>query len=129
VFLQHPFVGRSLGGMSSAIAETRGETIHSFEDAKTVEGMSVFAEALAASGVIGIIPFVWFLVATIRKPWILARTASPFYSSLLRAFVRSLIFAWAILQFNQNVLRPYLWTHLAILATVYAAALRGVQHE
>ncbi|HEY1948908.1 MAG TPA: hypothetical protein VGG97_18010 [Bryobacteraceae bacterium] len=129
VFLQHPFVGRSLGGMSSAIAETRGETIHSFEDAKTVEGMSVFAEALAASGVIGIIPFVWFLVATIRKPWILARTASPFYSSLLRAFVRSLIFAWAILQFNQNVLRPYLWTHLAILATVYAAALKGVQHE
>jgi hypothetical protein len=129
VFLQHPIVGRSLGGMSAAIAENRGETIHSFEDAKTVEGMSVFAEALAASGVIGFIPFVWFVVVTIQKPLALARTAPPFYAALLRGLVRSLIFAWGILQFNQNVLRPYLWTHLAILATMYAATLRAVRNE
>jgi hypothetical protein len=127
VFLQHPIVGRSLGGMSAAIAENRGETIHSFEDAKTVEGMSVFAEALAASGVIGVVPFVWFVVITIQKPLALARTTPPFYAALLRALVRSLIFAWAILQFNQNVLRPYLWTHLAILATVYATALQAAK--
>jgi hypothetical protein len=129
VFLQHPIVGRSLGGMSSAIAENRGDTIQSFEDAKTVEGMSVFAEALAASGVVGVIPFVWFVVVTIQKPLALARSAPPFYASLLRGLVRSLIFAWAILQFNQNVLRPYLWTHLAILATVYAATLRAVKNQ
>jgi hypothetical protein len=126
VFLEHPLVGRSLGGVSSAIADREGESIHSFEDSKDFEGMSVFAEILAASGVIGFIPFLWFLVETVRKPLKLARHVSPFYSSLLRALVRSLVFAWAILQFNQNVLRPYLWAHLAILLCVYAAAQRSI---
>jgi hypothetical protein len=127
VFLKHPVVGRSLGGVSVAIADLQGEAIHSFEASKDFEGMSVFAEALAASGVIGVIPFVCFLITTIRKPLRLARVASPFHSVLLRGLVRSLLFAWAILQFNQNMLRPYLWAHIAILATVYSAAVQSVK--
>ena len=129
VFLQHPLIGRSLGGVSSAIAENSGAVIHSFEESKNFEGMTVFAEILAASGVIGSIPFFVFLITTIRKPLTLARMAPPFYSSLLRGLVRSLVFAWAVLQFNQNVLRPYLWTHVAMLATVYAATLMARKQE
>lgn len=127
VFLDHPLIGRSLGGVSSAIAGLHGETIKSFEDGKAFEGMNVFAEALAASGLIGIVPFIAFLIVTIRKPLKLARIASPFYASMLRALVRSLLFGWAILQFNQNMLRPYVWVHIAILATVYAAATRSLR--
>lgn len=126
VFLEHPLIGRSLGGVSAAIAELQGEKIQSFEASKDFEGMSVFAEALAASGVIGVIPFIYFLITTFRKPLRLARVASPYYSGLLHALVRSLLFALAILQFNQNILRPYVWTHLAILAIVYAASLQSV---
>jgi hypothetical protein len=126
VFLQHPLLGRSLGGVSIAIAGLEGAKAQSFEASKNFEGMSVFAEALAASGVIGIIPFACFLVTTFRKPMRLARIASPFHSVLLQASLRALLFAWAILQFNQNMLRPYLWTHIAILATVYAATLQSV---
>ncbi len=126
VFIQHPVIGRSLGGVSVAIAGLEGGKVQSFEASKDFEGMSVFAEALAASGVIGIVPFVCFLIVTFRKPLRLARIVPPFYSALLHALLRSLLFAWAILQFNQNMLRPYLWTHLAILATVYAAALQSV---
>jgi len=129
VFLQHPLIGRSLGGVSSAIADSQGEKIQSFVDSKDFEGMNVFAEALAASGVIGIIPFVCFVVVTFQSPWRLARIAPPFYSILLRALLRSLFFAWVILQFNQNLLRPYLWTHLAILATVYAAVRFRAAHR
>jgi hypothetical protein len=80
---------------------------------------------LTASGVIGFIPFLCFVVVTIRNPLRLARIVPPLYASLLRGLVRSLVFTWAILQFNQNVLRTYLWAHLAILATVYAAALNS----
>jgi hypothetical protein len=127
VFLRNPFIGKTLGGVSSAIAELHGETVESFEASKPFEGMNVFAEALAGSGVIGIIPFVCFLVVTIGKPLRLARFATPFYSVLLRALVRSLVFGWAILQFNQNMLRPYLWVHIAILATVYGAALQSAR--
>ena len=128
VFLEHPVIGRSLGGVSSAIAEREGETIHSFEDSKNFEGMSVFAEILAGSGIVGVVPFLCFIAVTIWKPLALARTTQPFYSSLLCGLVRSLVFAWAILQFNQNVLRPYLWIHLAILAAVYAAARASTPH-
>ena len=122
VFGDHPFIGRSLGGVSSAIANLNGETVHSFEESKAFEGMSVFAEALAGSGVFGVIPFIWFLIVTIREPLAIARSASPFHSAILHAFVRSLVFSWAILQVNQNILRPYLWVHLAMLATICAAA-------
>lgn len=127
VFLRNPFIGKTLGGVSSAIGELHGETVESFEASKPFEGMNVFAEALAGSGIIGIIPFVWFLVVTVRKPLRLSRLSTPFYSVLLRALVRSLVFGWAILQFNQNMLRPYLWVHIAILVTVYGAALQSAR--
>jgi hypothetical protein len=125
VFQDNIVVGRSLGGVSPAIAELHGSSVQSFEDTKAFEGMSVFAEVLAASGIIGVIPFVWFLVITIRKPLQLAQRVTPVYRDLLRACVRSLVFALAILQFNQNILRPYVWVHLAVLATIYAAAVRS----
>jgi hypothetical protein len=122
IFAQNPLIGRSIGGVSSAIAELHGYTVTSFQDSKPFEGMSIFAEALAGSGIIGIIPFIIFLVLTIYKPLKLAGSSSPFYSAWLRALVRALIFELAILQFNQNILRPYLWIHIAILATAYSAA-------
>ena len=34
-----------------------------------------------------------------------------------------------MLQFNQNVLRCYLWVHLAIIATVYAAAYKPARRD
>lgn len=124
VFAEHPVIGRSLGGVSYAIGQLHGEDLHSFEESKQFEGMNIFAEVLAASGIVGVIPFVVFLVALIRKPLKLAEIATPNYAALLRSLVRSLLFVVAILQFNQNILRPYLWIHVAILATVYAAVKR-----
>jgi hypothetical protein len=124
VFADHILIGRSLGGVSYAIGRLHGEDLHSFEASKEFEGMNIFAEALAASGIVGIIPFVVFIAMLIRKPLMLARSAGPVYAGLLRALVRSLLFALAILQFNQNILRPYLWCHVAVLAAVYASALQ-----
>jgi hypothetical protein len=122
VFSREPFIGRSIGGVSSAIADLHGQRITWFQESKPFEGMSVFAEVLAGSGLIGIVPFLAFLIITIYKPLKLARSSPPYYSVWLCALVRSLLFEWAILQFNQNILRPYLWVHLAVLVTVYAAA-------
>jgi hypothetical protein len=126
VFIEHPLIGRSLGGVSWAIGEVSGERVNSFEASKQFEGMSVFAEVAAASGVIGLIPFIFFIYVTFRKPLLLARVAPVYYSVVLKALLRALLFAWMILQFNQNILRPYLWTHIAILATVYATARKSL---
>jgi hypothetical protein len=122
VFTQHPFIGRSLGGVSSGIAELHGVEIRSFQDSKPYEGMAIFAEVLAGSGIFGVVPFLIFLIVIVRKPLEAARRTSLEYSVVLRALTRALVFELAVLQFNQNILRPYLWVHLAILATVYAAA-------
>jgi hypothetical protein len=97
--------------------------LHSFEASKEFEGMNIFAEVLAASGIAGVVPFIFFIAAMVWKPLRLANESGPAYAALLRSLVRSLLFVLALLQFNQNILRPYLWIHLAILATVYSAAI------
>jgi hypothetical protein len=120
----HPWMGQSLGGITESIAGFNGLWPQNFEEAKIYEGQSVFAEVVAASGMIGSIPFLCFLTVTIVAPLRLAKRSSPLYAAWLRALVLALIFEWAILQLNQNILRLYLWVHIALLATVYAAARR-----
>jgi O-antigen ligase len=126
VFWDNPIVGQGLGGVSSAIGSLHGDVVNSFEESKLFEGMNVFAEILAASGFPGVIPFACFLFLTINKPWNLCRQFPYGQATLIRALVRALVFAWAILQFNQNVLRPYLWVHLAMLCTAYAASRQAL---
>lgn len=120
----HPWMGQSLGGITESIASYSGLRPQNFEEAKIYEGQSVFAEVIAASGIPGAIPFLCFLAVTIVAPLRLAGRSSPLYAAWLRALVLALIFEWAILQLNQNILRLYLWVHIALLATVYAAARR-----
>jgi hypothetical protein len=95
-----------------------------FEESKVFEGQSVFAEVAAASGILGSIPFFGFLVVSCIAPLQLARRAPQVEAAWLRALVVSLLFEWAILQFNQNILRLYLWVHIAVLAAVYALVRR-----
>ena len=120
----HPWMGSSLGGVTESIAGYMGKRPQNFEETKLFEGQSVFAEVVAASGVPGSIPFFCFLAIYLAAPVRLARTATPLQAAWLRALVVALVFEWAILQFNQNILRLYLWVHIAVLATVYAAVRR-----
>lgn len=120
----HPWMGQSLGGITESIAAYSGVTPQNFEEAKLYEGQSVFAEVVAASGILGSIPFFCFLAITIISPLRLARRSSPLHAAWLRALVQALVFEWAILQLNQNILRLYLWVHIALLAAVFAAARR-----
>lgn len=120
IFRDSPVFGYSLGGLSSAIAHKHGTSVQSFEEAKDFEGMGVFAQVLAASGIIGFIPFAWFVISIIVKPYNLAGKIQDSQSaSILRAMVWSLVFELMILQFNQNILRLYLWLHIALLVTCY----------
>jgi hypothetical protein len=124
VIADHPWMGASLGGVTESIASYVGHKPQNFEETKRFEGQSVFAEVVAASGIPGSIPFFCFIVIYLVAPLRLARTASPFQAAWLRALVLSLVVEWTILQFNQNILRLYLWVHIAVLATVFAAVRR-----
>ena len=120
----HPWIGRSLGGITESVASYRGASPRTFEDTKDYESQAVFAEVVAASGLVGSIPFFCFLTVSIAAPLRLANRSSPIGAAWLRALVLALVFEWAILQFNQNILRLYLWVHFALLATVFAAVRR-----
>jgi hypothetical protein len=117
-------MGSSLGGVTESIASYVGFRPQNFEETKRFEGQSTFAEVVAASGIPGSIPFFCFVVIYLVAPLKLARSASLYQAAWLRALVLSLAFEWAILQFNQNILRLYLWVHIAVLATVFAAVRR-----
>jgi len=125
----HPLMGRSLGGITETIASYSGVKPTTFEEAKDYEGQSVFAEVVAASGIPGSLPFFYFVILTILAPLKLARHASPLSSAWLKALVRALIFEWAILQLNQNILRLYLWVHLSVLLTIYAGAKLEIEEN
>lgn len=124
IFMDSPFIGYSLGGVAPAIAQMHGVTDINFEVAKSYEGLSIFLEVLAASGLFGFMPFAMFVLLIISKPLHLARKVSSEPSKVLVALTLSLIFELAILQLNQNILRPYLWMHIAVLAACYSAFRR-----
>jgi hypothetical protein len=116
-----PFVGYSLGGVATAIGEARWEDVKSSnEAAKGKEGMSVFAEVLAASGVIGFVPFAVYILILLIQPARLALRLGKPYGPLLGGLTWALAMELLILQLNQNILRPYLWFHIGVLSAAYA---------
>lgn len=121
-FWRSPWIGYSLGGIAPAIANVRGTSIHSQLEAKEFEGMNIFAETLAASGIIGFIFFIIFLYILFSKSYLLIKKLKPVnpeFSILLLALVAGLLVELLILNMNQNILRAYLWVHIAVVNLGY----------
>jgi hypothetical protein len=128
VFLNHPIYGVSLGGVAPAIGQLHNITVTDQETASTFEGQSVFAEILAATGIFGFAIFIGYLLMIILKPLKLSRQFfKSEYSTMLRSLVFSLICLLIILQFNQNILRPYLWFHIALISAVYSVSRKELR--
>jgi hypothetical protein len=119
VFMESPLIGRSLIGPSERIKQITRD--NDSGDA----ALGVFMETLASSGVIGILPFIWFVVETIVAPRRISRALWPQEEAKwLRGMYRALIVEWITLQTNQNIMREYLWLHLTVLAVLVCAARR-----
>ena len=120
VFGKSPIIGYSLGGVASALAEHRGIAITNLAQLKSHEGVNILAEVLAASGLVGIIPFVTYFVILYRRSRQAIRAHyNTSLGNMVKALLVSLTFELLILQLNQNILRPYLWIHIAMLSTAY----------
>lgn len=122
IFIKSPWVGYSLGGIAPAIAEMKG-FVHITQDVvKHTEGMCIFLEVLAASGIIGFVFFSIFLFKFLSSHRFLKRMALQHHFNTDTLFFRahyflvlSVIFQLLLLCLNQNILRNYLWTHLALI--------------
>lgn len=121
IFKKSPLIGYSLGGVATAIGAMQGIRITGNNDAKQTEGGSVFAEILAASGVVGIIPFLLYFIALFRQPGVAVRGADPPTRIVVSGLVWALGMELLVLQFNQNILRAYLWFHIGVVSAAYAA--------
>ena len=120
LFVNSPFIGYSLGGVASNIALQNSVTLFTNDVVKEFEGNSVFVEVLAASGLIGFMFFINYFFHLIYRG-LSIKSSLP-----IKAFTLALIFELLILQFNQNILRTYLWIHIAILSTLISTNINDV---
>ncbi|OHD60559.1 MAG: hypothetical protein A2014_08530 [Spirochaetes bacterium GWF1_49_6] len=114
VFLQNPIIGVSLGGIAPWIAKTKVTNISSNAQVKASEGNNVLLEILAASGVVGFILFCAYMIMISRY---ILRKGPPsgdkdYYTGLFIGFV----LAFIMMIENQNILRPYIWAHIALIS-------------
>ncbi len=108
LFLKSPFLGYGLGGVPVRYCEVYKIPFDSGAS------MCVWVELLAASGIIGIIPFiVWFcrIVSNLNHRQIKESDRGR----ECRALLYALIFECMILAMNQNILRIYFWTLLGVV--------------
>jgi hypothetical protein len=117
VFFQHPIIGVSLGGVATALGNNRNSSILGVEAAKENEGICVTAEVLAASGIIGFIPFVLYMYNLMWTPLNLSDTSE--IGICVKALTWSLIMVFIALQFSPTILRAPFWLHIAILSCAY----------
>jgi hypothetical protein len=118
-YKEHPFIGRSLGGVAIYIASRSGIQINSLQMVRLFWGFPVIMDVLVASGLFGFIPFLVFLYANTFGA---LRVATRFWpderAKWVRALARAMIFEWMLLMVDQNLLRTYLWFHFSMVATV-----------
>lgn len=125
IFRESPLVGYSLGGIAPAIARYYGNTTGDQKKAKEFEGLNIFLEVLAASGIVGFLFFLFWLFEVFRVNYRLEgafrRLGYPGDAGLLRALRFALIAELLILTLSQNILRPYLWVLFGVMNALYFA--------
>lgn len=129
VFQKSPFIGYGLGGIYTEVAN-----LYDISDFSNIQDIGltfcVFAEALAASGIIGFIfllIYFWNLFYKPIKERLKLRNNK--YKICLIALAIALVFELIILQFNQNILRQYLWIHIGIIVLFYDKLIKEKSNE
>jgi len=118
VFQNSPLVGCSFGGLDAAIAVNYGGLATEVGNGDL--SMCVSIEALAALGVCGaafFFKYIWDLSFGCYLRVKRLSFAAKEDRQLLYALLLAHVFIFAILQFNQNILRTVYWTHLMLICT------------
>lgn len=116
IIRQSPWMGRSLGGVPIAIGQLKGVEVQTVEQVRLYWGYPVPLEILAASGLIGFVPFLAFFWANTVGAMRLAKKFWPSeQAKWVRALAQAMLFEWGLLLSDQNSLRVYLWFHFAVV--------------
>lgn len=122
VAFENFFVGTSLGGVAPHKAVREGVVPRNNQDVKPFEGMSIYAEMLAGFGILGFVVMVLFALKlfydSFRVSLGFLSRGVVFQGAIIFALVSGLMVELALLSFNQNILRFYLWNQVAVLGLV-----------
>jgi O-antigen ligase len=128
IFLDHPWLGVGLGALPFCIAQKELGTPLDLLD-KTIPTdyapTNATLEIFASLGIIGIILFAAFLylmVHTFRSGLKIPQLEESERIHLI-AFAISICVMIAVLQFNQSIMRPYVWVHVGMFVG-YVQALK-----
>jgi hypothetical protein len=116
IFLNSPVIGYSLGGVAVAIGNLRGVYVNSNEIAQSNEGLNIFAEALAATGIIGFVILITYFSRFFLVFTKISRTKKSIFEQVYIALFVGFLLEIFAMQFNQNILRVYFWVHISILS-------------
>ena len=108
-------MGSGIGALPVEIAARTDTGVFDLEEAKQYEGMSIFVELLASTGIVGGILTAGFAVSLARDYRRVRMRSEPWQRTLLSAQAWGLVWMLLMLQFNQNFLRIYLFVDLAVL--------------
>ncbi|HVY81111.1 MAG TPA: O-antigen ligase family protein [Steroidobacteraceae bacterium] len=114
-FTAHPFTGTGIGAVPVEIAAARFRPVRTLEDAKPNEGMSIFVELLAGTGIVGTALFAGFGVAVANACRRALAELPPWRAEILRGVAWSVLWVVLALQFSQNILRIWLFIAIAVL--------------
>jgi hypothetical protein len=117
LFLKSPVIGYGMGGIGSYLGRVHGLAPN------VATGMNVTAEVLASSGLLGFPFFVLFVGTVLFKP-LTKRFAPGELRDALQSAAVGTILLLVILQFNQSILRLYVWNHIAIVCVLFAGCSR-----
>ena len=120
IFKSSPFLGYSLGGVDPIICKYKGISYLSGDNGSA---MSIIGELLVSGGVVGTLIFAVYIFTLVFFE------SKKKRSELGNALVYALFFELMILCMNQNILRPYVWMHIAILCCYYKQSNRNEQEK
>jgi len=123
IFVVSPVYGYSFGGIASGIATYYGVNPKDQKKAKEFEGLNIFLEVLAASGIFGFMFFAYWMIFFFRSigklPGLLRMNGLKKEADILICLRYALIAELLILIFSQNILRPYLWILIGVTSAMY----------
>lgn len=125
IFLDHPWVGVGLGGVPPYLLDAwlsnNGHYTYlvahmlNSQDVpnalKLFEPTNVCTEVLASLGLVGLCAFSMLIVALMK----MGKKAIPLNPPLAINLLVSTVVMLIVLQFNQGLLRTYVWTHFALV--------------
>lgn len=112
IFFHHPIFGVGIGGENYYMTGDRfGFYTKTIGILRKNPGINISAEALADSGLTGFICYLCYFYGFFKK--LLSRSLQ---NEIVVALTLGLLAEMFLLQFNQDILRIYLWIHIAILS-------------